>query len=178
MGKTKVGHWLPLEEAATIMNRSLRIIKSQMRNGRIQRDRHFRRVGDGQFELNLTEYLDWLNEEKERRKLPLLERVRLSIEDGDRKIIQAVAATQKKVAAPAEAPEASERRGPKLIPLNVWAEEMFGGYAPPVRTLRSWIRAGKIYPMPVKIGRSYFVKPDAEYVDPLVQKFRRSIGRY
>ncbi|ASW00520.1 hypothetical protein CJU94_19615 [Paraburkholderia aromaticivorans] len=74
-------------------------------------------------------------------------------------------------------PESAKRR-PKLIPIAVWAEETFGDYAPPVRTIRSWIRAGKIYPMPVKIGRSYYVKPDAEYVDPLVQRFRRSIGRY
>ncbi|MFM0501859.1 hypothetical protein [Paraburkholderia caffeinilytica] len=47
MAGKKVGRWLPLEEAAAVMNRNLRIIKSQMRNGRIQRGHHFRRIGDG-----------------------------------------------------------------------------------------------------------------------------------
>lgn len=178
MGRAKVENWLPLEEAAAVIKRSLRIIRSEMRNGRIELDRHFRRVGEGRFELNTNEYQKWLQEQKERRKLPLLERVRLSIEEGDQKIIRALTAAQEKIPVPGDPPEENEKRKPKLVPLDVWAKEMFGDYAPPVRTIRSWIRAGKIYPPPVKIGRSYFVKPDAEYCDPLVQKFRRSIGRY
>ncbi|WP_179703741.1 excisionase [Paraburkholderia bryophila] len=93
-------------------------------------------------------------------------------------LLEAVATAQKKAPPPSPASTVVEKRRPKLIPLSVWAEEMFGEYAPPIRTIRNWIAAGKIYPPPVKVGRAYFVKPEAEYVDPLIQKFRRSIGRY
>jgi hypothetical protein len=178
MADNKVDRWLPLEDAAAEMNRSLRIIKSQMRNGRIQRGLHFRKIGEEQLELNVAAYLDWLKEQKERRKLPLIERVRLGIEEGNQRLIDAATEAGTMVAPPVPAPTEAAKRRPKLIPIAVWAEETFGEYAPPVRTIRSWIRAGKIYPSPVKIGRSYYVKPDAEYVDPLVHKFRRSIGRY
>jgi phenylpropionate dioxygenase-like ring-hydroxylating dioxygenase large terminal subunit len=107
MPNEKVDHWLPLEEAAAAMNRSLMRIKSHMRNGRIQRDRHFRRVGEGQFELNVTEYLEWLKEEKEQRKLPLMERVRRSIEDGDKRLVEAVTEARAKAPAPTPAPTAA-----------------------------------------------------------------------
>jgi hypothetical protein len=38
--------------------------------------------------------------------------------------------------------------------------------APSPLTVRRWIRDGRIYPPPVKQGRSYFFHPDAEYMDP------------
>jgi hypothetical protein len=65
---------------------------------------------------------------------------------------------------------------PKLIPVHVWAKQMFGEYAPHRHTLRNWVNAGKIYPMPVKVGRSYFCCPDAEYFDPAVQEVKRMAG--
>ncbi|WP_088505081.1 excisionase [Burkholderia ubonensis] len=65
---------------------------------------------------------------------------------------------------------------PKLIPLNVWADQTFGEYAPHRHTLRNWVQAGKIHPVPIKVGRSYFVSPDAEYIDPVAQKIQRMIG--
>jgi predicted site-specific integrase-resolvase len=53
----------------------------------------------------------------------------------------------------------------KLIPLQVWAQAQYGEHAPSIGTLRRWAHDGKIYPHPKKHGRSYFVEPDAEYVD-------------
>lgn len=163
--------WLPLDEAATLMNRKVDRIKSQMRNGRLQRGTHFRRVGDGQFELNVTQYLAWLEEEKERRKLPFLERVRLSCEDHERNLEEVSAMLSK------PKPEATgPKRRPKLIPVTVWAEETFGEYGPSRGTLYNWIKNGRIYPMPTKIGRRYFCSPDAEYFDPAVMRVRRMTG--
>jgi Excisionase-like protein len=49
------------------------------------------------------------------------------------------------------------------LPLEEWARNRWGEKAPSIFTLRSWARNGKIYPYPEKIGRAYFVKPDAEY---------------
>lgn len=49
------------------------------------------------------------------------------------------------------------------IPLEQWARQIWGEAAPSIFTLRAWARKGKIYPMPQKVGRTYFVKPDAEY---------------
>jgi hypothetical protein len=48
------------------------------------------------------------------------------------------------------------------------------------RALRRWVRNAQIYPAPQKVGRTYFVRPDAEYIrdwsDPsqrLVDRIRR-----
>jgi predicted site-specific integrase-resolvase len=49
------------------------------------------------------------------------------------------------------------------IHLEVWARQRWGDKAPSIFTLRAWARNGKIRPMPQKVGRTYFVKPDAEY---------------
>lgn len=53
----------------------------------------------------------------------------------------------------------------KLMRLDRWAEDKYGDDRPSVHTLRRWCRDGHIYPAPVKHGRSYYVRPDAEYVD-------------
>ncbi|WP_433693262.1 excisionase [Paraburkholderia phenoliruptrix] len=67
-------------------------------------------------------------------------------------------------------------RRPKLVPLSVWAEETFGEHAPHRHTLRNWVIAGKISPIPVKVGRTYFCSPDAQYVDPVAAQIKRMIG--
>ncbi|MDN7592369.1 excisionase [Burkholderia seminalis] len=164
--------WVPLEEAAPLVKRKTSTIISQMRNGRIQRDSHFPYVGDGKLELNVVEYLRWIDEEKEARKLPLYERVIRAIDSGQRKVQEALKN------APVSKPLATQamKGQPKLIPISVWAEQTFGEYAPHRNTLRSWVRNGKIRPVPVKVGRSYFVKPDAEYIDPVADKIQRMIG--
>ncbi|MBR8142096.1 hypothetical protein KDW55_29050 [Burkholderia sp. AU19243] len=64
---------------------------------------------------------------------------------------------------------------PKLIPLQVWAMETFGAHAPHRHTLRNWVTNGKIRPVPVKVGRSYFIRPDARYVDPVAEEIQRMI---
>lgn len=53
----------------------------------------------------------------------------------------------------------------RLMSLERWAEQKYGDDSPSIGTLRRWARDGKIYPAPVKQGRSYFVQPDAEYLN-------------
>ncbi|WP_244120589.1 excisionase [Burkholderia gladioli] len=165
-------YWLPLEEAAIHVKQSSDRIRKQMWNGRIRRDVHFRRVGDGKFELNVPEYLRWLNGEKEARKLPLVERVIRDLESGQTRVRQPIEQP------PRHAPtkEIGTKEKPKLIPLQVWAEQTFGEHAPHANTLRRWVRNGKILPVPIKVGRSYFVRPEAEYFDPVAQKIQRMIN--
>jgi hypothetical protein len=52
---------------------------------------------------------------------------------------------------------------PKLISLQDWAHLTFGDKPPHVNTLRNWVNNGRIHPEPKKIGRAWFVKPDAQY---------------
>lgn len=53
-----------------------------------------------------------------------------------------------------------------MIPLRIWAERLWGEYAPTDKTLQRWTRDRKILPMPQKRGRAYFVKESAQFVDP------------
>jgi hypothetical protein len=53
---------------------------------------------------------------------------------------------------------------PQYIALDVWAERIQP--KPSLYTLRSMARMGKIQPRPVKIGKAYYVEPDARVVDP------------
>lgn len=50
------------------------------------------------------------------------------------------------------------------ITLEEWAKRH---YQPPpnMDTLRRWARDLKIFPFPQKVGRTYYVQPDAEYRD-------------
>ncbi|KAE8757359.1 excisionase [Paraburkholderia madseniana] len=50
------------------------------------------------------------------------------------------------------------------IRLDVWLERNFDP-PPAIRTARLWINAGKIYPAPVKVGRSYYLEETAIYRD-------------
>ena len=49
------------------------------------------------------------------------------------------------------------------IPLEKWAESVYGEDAPSLYTLRRWARDGNISPKPEKHGRTYFVVPGASY---------------
>lgn len=52
----------------------------------------------------------------------------------------------------------------KLQTLEEWARAQYD--SPPSKyTLRRWAIAGKIFPLPQKQGRAYFVQPNARYVD-------------
>jgi hypothetical protein len=74
----------------------------------------------------------------------------------------------------------NENKMPKYITLERWADATFGADAPSIETIRRWVRNSWIWPRPVKIGRRYFVEPDAEYMDPanpnprLVQRVMRA----
>lgn len=50
------------------------------------------------------------------------------------------------------------------VRLDVWLSKNFDP-PPAIRTARLWINAGKIYPAPVKVGRSYYVEETAIYRD-------------
>ncbi|MGF6777839.1 excisionase [Paraburkholderia sp. GAS334] len=50
------------------------------------------------------------------------------------------------------------------IRLDEWLKREFDP-PPAIRTARLWIKAGKIYPPPVKVGRSYYVEQNATFVD-------------
>ena len=48
------------------------------------------------------------------------------------------------------------------VRLDEWLKREFDP-PPTIRTARLWINAGKIYPAPVKVGRSYYVERDAVF---------------
>ena len=50
------------------------------------------------------------------------------------------------------------------IRLDQWLARNFDP-PPAIRTARLWINAGKIYPPPVKVGRSYYVDQNATFQD-------------
>lgn len=52
-----------------------------------------------------------------------------------------------------------------LISLKAWAERLQP--APHINTLRNWVRNGRIIPVPRKLGRSYYVHPDAKHINEL-----------
>ncbi len=53
----------------------------------------------------------------------------------------------------------------ELITLKEWGRRIYGTAAPSMGTLRRWAREARITPPAEKHGRSYFVEPDARYVD-------------
>lgn len=53
--------------------------------------------------------------------------------------------------------------GVKRVTLPVWAAKLWDP-PPSQRTLERWTRNGNIIPAPQKVGRSYYVVPDAKYV--------------
>lgn len=52
---------------------------------------------------------------------------------------------------------------PKWITLKEWAESMFGEKQPHNNTLLNWVHEGRITPEPKKMGKSWFVRPNAEH---------------
>ncbi|MBN3851948.1 excisionase [Paraburkholderia sp. Ac-20340] len=64
----------------------------------------------------------------------------------------------------------------QLVPVRQWALDVFGEHVPHPNTLLNWIRNGKINPVPKKIGRAYFCRPDAVYVDPRAERIERLVN--
>lgn len=67
---------------------------------------------------------------------------------------------------------------PLKISLTKWAVQQFD--PPPAdRTLRLWVKAGRIIPSPIKIGKTWYVEPTAQHIaevmagDRLVNRLRR-----
>lgn len=48
--------------------------------------------------------------------------------------------------------------------LNEWLKSQFDP-PPAIRTARLWIKEGKIYPAPIKVGRAYYVEESAVFQD-------------
>lgn len=49
------------------------------------------------------------------------------------------------------------------ITLPVWAARHYDP-PPAKRTLLLWVSEGRIVPAPIKIGRAYYVDPDAQHI--------------
>lgn len=49
------------------------------------------------------------------------------------------------------------------VTLTTWAASHFSP-PPAERTLRLWVREGRIVPAPLKIGRTYYVEPTARHI--------------
>lgn len=65
----------------------------------------------------------------------------------------------------------------KKVLLLAWGSANFDP-PPSLYTLRSMARMGKIQPAPVKVGKAYYVEPDARVIDPnhrptLVERLQR-----
>jgi hypothetical protein len=71
--------------------------------------------------------------------------------------------TPPRPSAPATAP--AQAIPPRLVPLAVWAGIVFGDHAPHKNTLLRWVHDGRIQPRARKIGRIWWVTPNAEYVE-------------
>jgi hypothetical protein len=52
----------------------------------------------------------------------------------------------------------------RWMPLMDWAKTKFTK-VPHINTLRNWVNNGLISPRPKKMGRDWYVKPNAEYRD-------------
>lgn len=50
------------------------------------------------------------------------------------------------------------------VRLDLWLQRNFDP-PPHIRTARHWIKTGRIYPIPIKVGRAYYVEESAEYID-------------
>jgi hypothetical protein len=50
------------------------------------------------------------------------------------------------------------------ITLEAWAAKYWDP-APSIHTLRLWTRNGRIFPWPEKAGRTYYVDPNARYLE-------------
>ena len=53
----------------------------------------------------------------------------------------------------------------KKITLKAWATAWYDP-PPSIKTLRRWVREYRIFPRAQKVGRTYYVDPDARYIDP------------
>lgn len=53
------------------------------------------------------------------------------------------------------------------ITLNAWASKNFDP-PPKQHILRSWIKSSSIQPEPIKVGNTWYVDSEAEYIKPSV----------
>jgi hypothetical protein len=65
---------------------------------------------------------------------------------------------------PEPKPTLNKTTQPRLVPIAVWAELVFGEHAPHPSTLLRWVQDGQIQPRARKIARIWWVAPNAEYV--------------
>lgn len=55
----------------------------------------------------------------------------------------------------------------KKVTLEVWAKARYN--PPPVaRTLQRWARENQLCPPPVKLGRTYYIRPDAQHISEVL----------
>ncbi|WP_024904164.1 excisionase [Robbsia andropogonis] len=67
----------------------------------------------------------------------------------------------------------------KLVPIGVWAANTIAnhtGKAPHPNTLRRWANDGKISPPATRVGKNFYVREDARYVDVQAERLERMIS--
>lgn len=52
---------------------------------------------------------------------------------------------------------------PRWVSLREWAKSVYGDSKPHINTLLKWVHDGRIQPQPEKHGKSWRVRPHAEY---------------
>jgi hypothetical protein len=73
-----------------------------------------------------------------------------------------------------EQPEAQQVHAVKKITLMAWAAQEFDP-PPAERTLRLWVKEGRIVPAPIKVGRTYYVQPDSKHIAEATRDARRRL---
>lgn len=63
------------------------------------------------------------------------------------------------------------------ITLLEWADRNFGETKPSLRTMRRWAAEGKLKPSPVKIGRTLYIQPNAEFHGMTRAELSKSLER-
>jgi len=53
---------------------------------------------------------------------------------------------------------------PRFIPLTFWVALLLGEHAPHPNTVLRWVHDARIYPQPIKVGKSWNVRKDAAYM--------------
>lgn len=75
-----------------------------------------------------------------------------------RRIAELVVEVERQPAAQAR----PKKLAPRYITLREWAASQFS-VMPHANTLLRWVHDGRIQPAPIKVGKSWWVKPNAEY---------------
>lgn len=157
--RSRVRGWVSVEHAAVLTQRSVRGFHALIRYKRIVEHEHYGFDADGNLVINVEAYQEWASQNTSRGRTK-----RVMYKDPT-KGGRHTAGAMKAEASNGDFNPPVKELVPKLVPLEVWAEQLFGEYAPHRNTLLNWRRNGRILPVPIKCGSRYFVEPTAVYAD-------------